>query len=286
MQTFTTVAQVRAAVAAWRAAGERIAFVPTMGYLHAGHVLLVQEAHRHAQRVVASIFVNPLQFGANEDFSRYPRDLDRDVAQLAGAKADGLFAPDVAEMYPHGMHEATKVEVPGISDVLCGAARPGHFVGVATVVAKLFNIVQPDVALFGEKDYQQLLVIRRMVEDLCVPVEVIGVPTLRESDGLAMSSRNVYLSASDRAQAPLLYAALRSIAERACAGERDYVRLEREAHMSLTQAGFRPDYIAIRRASDLSVPQAGDVRLVVLAAAWLGTTRLIDNLSLSLKHDG
>lgn len=285
MQTFVTIAQIRAAVAEWRAAGERVAFVPTMGYLHAGHISLVQEAHRHAQRVVASIFVNPLQFGANEDLGRYPRDLECDTAKLRTAQTHALFTPDAEEMYPRGTQDVTRVEVPGISDVLCGAARPGHFAGVATVVVKLLNIVQPDVALFGEKDYQQLLVIRRMVEDLCLPVQVIGVPTLREEDGLAMSSRNVYLSAAERKQAPLLHSKLRAVAHHIQAGERDYAKLEREAQSGLAAAGFRPDYVTVRRALDLAPPQPGDVHLVVLAAAWLGSARLIDNLALSLKDN-
>ena len=209
METVNTIAAMRQRVAAWRRADERIAFVPTMGNLHAGHIHLVTQAMAMADRVVCSIFVNPMQFGPNEDFERYPRTLAEDSAKLQQVKADLLFAPPVEEVYPSGHKAATQLSVPGVSEGLCGASRPGHFVGVATVVAKLFNIVQADVALFGEKDYQQLQVIRHMVADLCFPIEIMGVPTVREADGLAMSSRNGYLSREERVKAPAIYRSLR-----------------------------------------------------------------------------
>lgn len=282
MQTVASIAEVRSLVAAWRAAGQRVAFVPTMGNLHAGHIHLVDEAHRHADKVVASIFVNPLQFGPSEDFAAYPRTLAADQEKLAAAGCDLLFAPGEQEMYPLGRDGLTCVEVPGLSDILCGAFRPGHFRGVATVVSKLFHIVQPDVALFGEKDYQQLLVIRRMVRDLDMPVEIIGVATVREADGLALSSRNGYLSADERRLAAGLYAALQALAAQLREGRQDYAALEAAAVARLAQAGFRPDYVSVRRAADMGLPAAGERRLVVLAAARLGKTRLIDNLLIDL----
>ncbi|MBW3567347.1 MAG: pantoate--beta-alanine ligase [Proteobacteria bacterium] len=261
----------------WRIAGERIAFVPTMGNLHAGHLALVEAARGKAERVAVSIFVNPTQFGPNEDFERYPRTETEDAARLAKAGVDLLFMPGVDEMYPGGTGETTFVEVPGLSDQLCGARRPGHFRGVATIVARLFNSVQPDIALFGEKGYQQLLVIRRMVRDLAFPVEVIGVPTSREKDGLALSSRNQYLSETERALAPQLNATLRTVADRIHEGEKDFAALERDAMSRLERSGFAPEYIAIRRVADLEPPTPGDA-LVILVAAHLGRTRLIDNL--------
>ncbi|MBL8259140.1 MAG: pantoate--beta-alanine ligase [Candidatus Competibacteraceae bacterium] len=280
MRTVHTIAELRARVAAWRQAGERVAFVPTMGNLHRGHIHLVERAREQAPRTVASIFVNPTQFGPNEDFSGYPRTLAEDSCQLEAAGLDLLFAPAVAEMYPRPLEEMTAITVPELSGLLCGASRPTHFRGVATVVGKLFNMVQPDVALFGEKDWQQLMVIRRLVEDLNFPIEIIGVPTVRETDGLAMSSRNGYLTAEERAIAPTLHATLAASAERLRAGERDHQRLAEEAKARLAAAGFRPDYFEIRRARDLQ-PPAGeqDEDLRILAAAWLGKARLIDNLA-------
>jgi pantoate--beta-alanine ligase len=275
--TVTTLAELRARRATWPAAGERVAFIPTMGNLHDGHLALVRRARALAPRVVVSIFVNPLQFGAGEDLASYPRTLARDTALLAGVGTDLLFAPAVAAMYPRPQAEQTRVEVPGLSDILCGASRPGHFVGVATVVCKLFNMVQPEVALFGEKDFQQLAVIRRMVEDLCLPVEVVGVPTVREPDGLAMSSRNGYLTAEERARAPALHRALRAAAEEIEAGGADLVAVARAAAERIDAAGLRTDYVSVRRAADLAVPGDADGDLVVLAAAYLGRARLIDN---------
>lgn len=274
----TTIEQVREVVRTWRRSGDRVAFVPTMGNLHAGHAHLVDQAHAHAKHVVVSIFVNPLQFGPQEDLANYPRTIDQDRAMLRAHGASLLFLPSVAEMYPVPLADTTKVAVPILSEVLCGAARPGHFVGVATVVARLCNIVQPDVALFGEKDLQQLRVIQRMVRDLAFPIEIIGVPTVREPDGLAMSSRNGYLTQEQRRIAPRLHETLHRAKTRIACGERDFPAVEADATAQLAAAGLAPDYVAVRRADDLAVPHAGDVDLVILAAAWLGRARLIDNL--------
>ena len=281
MEIVTTIAAVRERVAAWRGRGERVAFVPTMGNLHAGHISLIELARRHGERFVASIFVNPMQFGPNEDFNHYPRTPDRDARMLEEAGCDLMFQPDVGEMYPSSPQIATRVEVPGLSDILCGEFRPGHFAGVATVVAKLFSIVQPDVAVFGEKDFQQLTVIRRMVVDLCLPVRIVGAPTMREADGLAMSSRNQYLEPPERERAPLIHAALQRVVARIAAGDADLAALEREGAESLARAGFRVDYFSVRRVEDLLAPGPGDRDLVVLAAARLGRARLIDNLRAS-----
>lgn len=258
-----------------------IALVPTMGNLHEGHLTLVRRARERAERVMVSIFVNPLQFGAGEDFDAYPRTLARDADLLAGEGVDWLFNPGVQVMYPGSAAEQTRVVVPGISDILCGAARPGHFEGVATVVCKLFNMVRPDLALFGKKDYQQLLVIRRMVADLAMPVEIVGVPTVREANGLAMSSRNGYLSPDERAEAAVIYRTLCDTAEGLHAG-RSAAELIAQGTAAIDAAGLRTDYLAIRRQADLTEPTPGDTELVVLAAARLGRARLIDNLEVSL----
>jgi len=282
MQTLTTIAELRQQVRAWRQNGERIALVPTMGNLHAGHLQLVDEARRCADRVVVSIFVNPMQFSdaGGGDFERYPRTFEADRGKLEASGADLLFFPSQQEMYPAGFENVTRVEVPGISDILCGAFRPGHFVGVATVVAKLFNMVQPDVAVFGEKDFQQLLVIRRLTEELCFPVEILGVPTVREASGLAMSSRNQYLTAEERERAAILYRTLQAAKTRLQAGEGTIATVESEALATLADAGFRPEYFTVRRARDLHPATPGDTELVILAAAWLGEARLIDNIRL------
>ena len=279
MQTVHGIVQLRAQVAAWKRAGERVALIPTMGNLHRGHLCLVEQARTLAPRTVASIFVNPTQFGPNEDFAGYPRTLADDGRQLETVGLDLLFAPEVAAIYPRPLADMTQVSVPELSQLLCGASRPIHFGGVATVVAKLFNLVQPDVAVFGEKDWQQLVIIRRMTADLDLPVEIIGVPTVREADGLAMSSRNGYLSAGERAIAPTLHAVLQAVAEQWRTGERDYVALENAAKARLAAAGFRPDYVEIRRADDLERPHSDTTALRSFAAAWLGRARLIDNLA-------
>lgn len=282
MQTVETLSQLRQQLALWRQNGKRIAFVPTMGNLHAGHLSLVARARELADHVVVSIFVNPLQFGQGEDLETYPRTPYEDAEKLQQVGVDLLFRPQEVEVYPRGREGLTFVEVPGISEILCGASRPGHFRGVATVVAKLFNMVQPDVACFGEKDYQQLTVLRRMVDDLNIPVKVVGVPSVREADGLAMSSRNGYLSTEERRTAPQLYQCLQEVATRLRNGERDWPQLEQQACERLILAGFRPDYVSIRRAADLANPEEENISLVVLGAAFLGTTRLIDNLLINL----
>jgi pantoate--beta-alanine ligase len=280
METLTTIAAVREHVRRWRREGRRIAFVPTMGNLHAGHVSLIEAARRHGDRFVASIFVNPMQFGPNEDFAHYPRTPTQDEKMLAEAGCHLMFMPDVAEMYPNGSEHGTRVEVPELSNTLCGEFRPGHFAGVATVVAKLFHIVEPDVAVFGEKDFQQLTIIRRMVADLCMPVEIVAAPTVRDTDGLAMSSRNQYLTADERARAPILHRTLLEAVRRLKQGDNDFAAIERFGTEALVGAGFTPDYFAVRRAHDLGAPHPDCRQLVVLTAARIGRARLIDNLQL------
>jgi pantoate--beta-alanine ligase len=273
MQILHTAAKLRAALAGQT----RTAFVPTMGNLHAGHVSLVEQAKQTGRPVVASIFVNPLQFGAGEDFERYPRTLAADCEKLATAGCDFVFAPDVAEMYP--VPQTFSVQPPdSLANDLCGAFRPGHFSGVATVVLKLFNLVQPRVAVFGKKDFQQLFVIRELVRQFNLPIEIVAGDTLRETDGLAMSSRNGYLGASERIQATQLQRELAAIVAAIHAGECDFEALCANAARHLKMAGWRVDYVALRDATNLQAPSPSSQRLVVLGAAWLGTTRLIDNL--------
>jgi pantoate--beta-alanine ligase len=278
MHVVHTVAELREKVMAWKGQGLSMALIPTMGNLHAGHLRLVETGLRRADRTVVSIFVNPIQFGPGEDFARYPRTLEADGRQLARMGTDLIFAPSESDMYPHGREATTKVAVPDLSDILCGVARPGHFRGVATVVVKLLNLVQPDIAVFGEKDFQQLVIIRRVVEDLNMAVDIIGIPTVREPDGLALSSRNRYLSPGERAVAPALYRTLKAVAERVQAGGPDPATYEAEAMEALRRVGFDPEYVAIRRADDLTRPASLEPPLVVLAAARLGQARLIDNL--------
>jgi pantoate--beta-alanine ligase len=278
MLTATTIAETRAQVARWHAAGDRVVFVPTMGNLHAGHRSLLDAARRHGERFVASIFVNPMQFGPNEDFAHYPRTPSQDARLLTEAGCDLMFMPDVGEIYPNGADQATRIEVPGISDILCGEFRPGHFEGVATIVAKLFHIVDPDVAIFGEKDFQQLTVIRRMVADLCLRVEVVGAPTVREGDGLAMSSRNQYLDEQQRRLAPTIYRQLQQALEALKSGLRDFARIEGAGRAALDGAGFRTDYFSVRDARSLAPARPDTSHFVVLTAARLGKARLIDNL--------
>ena len=278
MDSISSIDELRLQLAKWRVAGERIAFVPTMGNLHEGHLKLVDSAREQADRVVVSIFVNPLQFGANEDLDAYPKTPEADSAQLEGRGADLLFLPAVDDIYPPNIGEPTFVEVPGISDILCGASRPGHFRGVTTVVAKLFNMVQPDVALFGEKDLQQLIAIRRMVADLNFPIEIVGVPIVRESDGLAMSSRNGYLTESERAIAPRLHQLIEELAVEIKRGVSNYSLLEEKYAKKIDAAGFKCDYMTFLRAADLNPPDAKESEVAILVAAWLGKTRLIDNV--------
>ena len=265
----------------WRRETGSVAFVPTMGNLHEGHLALVREAAKRADNVVVSIFVNRLQFGQGEDFDRYPRTLEQDAAKLAGEGVAVLFAPNEQELYPR-VAQQYNVEPPNLQNELCGAFRPGHFRGVATVVAKLFNIVEPDYACFGKKDYQQLAILQGMAADLNFRVEIVPVDIGRAADGLALSSRNQYLSEAERKQAPQLYRELQAIARTVENGNRNYAALEQQAAANLKQAGWQVDYVEIRHAGNLQIAHVGDSELVVLAAARLGNTRLIDNVEIHL----
>ena len=256
-----------------------IALVPTMGNLHAGHLSLVKKAKTIAERVIVSIFVNPLQFGPAEDFATYPRTFEQDCEQLEQLGVDLVFAPKITDIYPNGIEASTYLQVPNLSNILCGISRPNFFKGVTTIVNILFNIVRPDKALFGEKDYQQLFLIKRMVQDLFIPIEIIGMPIVRETDGLAMSSRNNYLTTEQRVTAPALFQTISNVKQKLQAGERDFAKLEQQAIIKLIAAGFEPDYFKIYR-TDLTIPTLEDNELIILAAANLGTTRLIDNCQL------
>ena len=278
MQIIHTVKELRE----WRKTAGRVAFVPTMGNLHEGHLALVREAKKRADNVVVSIFVNRLQFGQGEDFDKYPRTLGQDAAKLEGEGVAVVFAPDEKELYPN-VEQRYNVEPPNLQNELCGRFRPGHFRGVATVVTKLFNIVQPDAACFGKKDYQQLAIIKGFAEDLNFNVEIVPVDTGRASDGLALSSRNQNLDENERAEAPRLFRELNKIAEALRGGNLAYAELEQTAVRNLTEAGWTVDYVEIRHAESLAVAHAGDKDLVVLAAARLGGTRLIDNVEVSLR---
>lgn len=278
MKTVKTADALREQIGDWREMGDHIVLVPTMGNLHDGHLSLIRLARKHAERVVISVFVNPTQFAADEDFENYPRTLERDKLKLKKVNADLLFVPDVETMYPFGIDKATTVTVPALNQELCGSFRPGHFDGVASVVSRLFGLVQPDVAIFGQKDYQQLLIVRRLVEDLRLSVKIIAAPTLREKDGLAMSSRNQYLTDEERAIAPVLYKVLSKTAEALRTGNRDFAALEQSAIDELTSAGFTTEYLSVRRAENLDPPDRDDDHLIVLAAAHLGAARLIDNV--------
>ena len=280
MQVHSRIADLRAALNKQ----ERVVFVPTMGNLHAGHIALMAQARAHGASVVASIFVNRLQFGPSDDFDQYPRTFEGDCAQLAAAGVDLLFAPSENDLYPEA--QQYHVEPPEIQHQLEGKFRPGHFRGVATVVLKLFNIVQPQVALFGKKDYQQLLVLRNMTRQLALPVEIVGGETIRADDGLALSSRNGYLSVTERAEAPRLSRVLRRIASAVRNGERDFVKLEREATAELDANGWETDYVAVRQQSDLQAPKPGNAALVALAASRLGIPRLLDNIEIqAAQHE-
>lgn len=283
MQIYNRVDTLRRALAEERAQGRTLALVPTMGNLHEGHMQLVRLARQQCDRVAVSIFVNPLQFGLSEDWERYPRTLEADIARLEAESCDYLFHPSEKEIYPNGMADQTRVVVPTMTDILCGASRPGHFEGVTTVVAKLFNIVQPDRAVFGIKDYQQLAVIRRMVEDLCIPVAIVPAPIAREDDGLAMSSRNSYISAEERPRVTVLYQALCWCRDQIVDdGRRDFAALEQEAIQRLEGAGFRSDYVSICNARTLDPAAHDDGEMVVLGAMYTGGARLIDNVTLTL----
>lgn len=278
MEVVTTGAELRDLLQAWRRDGDHVALVPTMGNLHDGHLSLVEVARRNAERVVVSIFVNPTQFEPGGDFDEYPRTLQMDQRKLQRANADLLFVPETETMYPFGTEDATRVVVPSLSQDLCGRFRPGHFDGVTSVVARLFCLVMPDVAVFGQKDYQQQMIIRRMVADLSLPIGIESASTRREADGLAQSSRNQYLTDDERRIAPLLYGTLQGIAKDLQSGKRNYRELESQAMHALADAGFAPDYVAIRRAENLEAPDRDTDELVVLTAARLGKARLIDNV--------
>lgn len=282
MQTISEIKSLRSQVKAWRQQGLSIAFVPTMGNLHRGHYSLVEKAKTLADKVVVSIFVNPMQFGANEDLDSYPRTLEQDQQGLAELNTDIVFTPTVATIYPYGLASQSFVDVPGVSEDHCGGARPGHFRGVATIVTKLFNLVQPDFACFGEKDFQQLQVIKTMVKDLSMPIEVIGVPTQREVSGLAMSSRNGYLSDAEKETAKVLYQTLKSAAETLSSGSKDFAAIKQQAVETLTSAGLKPDYFNICHRDTLKPATLKDTQLVILAAAYLGKVRLIDNIQVSV----
>ncbi|MEE8320947.1 MAG: pantoate--beta-alanine ligase [Gammaproteobacteria bacterium] len=277
MQQVTNVPDLRKQVRAWHTEGLKIALVPTMGNFHAGHLALVEKGKSEADRTIVSIFVNPIQFVEGEDYEDYPRTIKSDLDRLAELDTDLVFIPEVNELFPKGLQEHTRVTVPKLDSVYCGEFRPGHFTGVATIVAKLLNLVQPDIAIFGDKDYQQLLVIRRLVNDLAIPVEILGFPTDREQDGLAMSSRNHYLSKEERKLAPCLYETLKSMANSIMAGEYNYKMLEKKTVERLLQIGFRPEYVNVCNAEDLGKP--GKTGMVILAAAWLGKSRMIDNVA-------
>jgi pantoate--beta-alanine ligase len=283
MRTYSSNAQLESALRSVRHNGQSIAFVPTMGNLHEGHLDLVRKARRLGDVVVVSIFVNPLQFGPNEDLDAYPRTMAADKEKLFSEGVQVLYAPTVDQIYPQGMDNQTLVRVPQLSETLCGSSRPGHFDGVTTVVSKFFNIVRPDVAVFGEKDFQQLSIVRKMVRDLCIPVEIVGVATTRDEDGLAKSSRNGYLSPEHRHIAPVMHQTLNSCREAIACGFDNFLQLESHARMKLLQAGFEPDYFAIRDAQTLRAVTADTEEIAILAAARLGPTRLIDNVRLALN---
>lgn len=279
MLVLKSVDELRQQIADWRNSGLKIACVPTMGNLHSGHLSLVDKAKEVGDKIVVTIFVNPTQFVRGEDFESYPRTLDTDMEKLQALDVDLLFCPDVSEIYPSGGESQICVEVPShLENIYCGKSRPGHFTGVATVVTKLFNIVQPDIAVFGEKDYQQLLVIKQLVKDLCFPVEIISMPTVREANGLAMSSRNTYLDEQETIMAATIHDVLEKIAAEIRSGSDDYRKLVKQGKKTLTRAGLKTDYLAVADAETLGEPGDGD--LVVLVAAVIGKARLIDNVTI------
>ncbi len=283
MQVFHHIESLRQSLQAERKAGKRVGFVPTMGNLHDAHIALVRQAQSLCEVVVTSIFVNPLQFGLNEDWDKYPRTLAADSARLEAANCDYLFCPDEKEIYPNGMAEQTRVVVPTMTDVLCGASRPGHFEGVTTVVSKLFNIVQPDLAVFGIKDFQQLAVIRRMVEDLCIPIEIVAGEIVREPDGLAMSSRNSFITAEERPRVAQLNRSLNWIKAEITQGRRDFLALTASAREQVLAAGFKVDYISICNSRTLELAAHDDREITILGAIYTSGARLIDNVSLVLN---
>jgi pantoate--beta-alanine ligase len=282
MKRIDTIAGLRALLTEWHPQGDRIALVPTMGNLHKGHISLVELAKEHAERVIVSVFVNPTQFGQNEDYEDYPRTLEKDARKLTRAGADVLFVPSVEEIYPEGLDSATRIIVPGLTEEFEGTERPGHFAGVAAVVCRLLNICHPNVAVFGQKDYQQFIVLRRMVSDLHLPAKLIVAPTCRNDAGLALSSRNSYLDEAQQTNALIISEALRNVGAALEDGRRDYPAMEQSAGEQISAAGLSPDYVAIRDANDLSIPAEGAMHIVVLAAARIGEVRLLDNLLVEL----
>lgn len=284
MQIFHHIQSIREALSQERLAGRKIGFVPTMGNLHDAHLQLVKIAQQHCDVVVVSIFVNPLQFGLNEDWDKYPRTFDADTMNLRSVDCDYLFYPDETEIYPNGMAEQTRVVVPTMTDVLCGASRPGHFEGVTTVVSKLFNIVQPDVAVFGIKDFQQLAIIRRMVQDLCIPVEIVAGEIYRESDGLAMSSRNSYITPQERPKVSVLNRCLNEARDAILAGDKDFHALESNARGLIQAAGFKVDYFTICNSKTLEPAANDDSNITILGAMFTNAARLIDNVSLQINE--
>lgn len=282
MITVDSIQQLRKQISTWRKQGLTIGFVPTMGNLHAGHISLITEAKKHADKIIASIFINPMQFGENEDIGNYPRTMADDKQKLTAEGTDLLFTPTPDIIYPKGLEKQSFVEVPNVSSGYCGESRPGHFRGVSTVVCKLFNIVQPDIACFGLKDYQQVQVIQTMVEDLSMPIRIIPVPTIRETNGLALSSRNNYLTAEEKAQAPILNETLRWLANELSTST-DYKTLTKQAAHKINQAGLLTDYINICHARTLEPATPNDKTLVILAAAHCGKARLIDNLQVEIS---
>ncbi|WOG27587.1 pantoate--beta-alanine ligase [Endozoicomonas sp. 8E] len=286
MKTLHTIAEIQTGVAACRAEGKTVAFVPTMGNLHGGHLTLVEKAQELCDVVVVSIYVNPLQFGPNEDYDSYPRTMEQDQQLLIEQGVDLLYTAQTAEIYPEGSEHHTHVSVEELDGMHCGKSRPGFFTGIATVVSKLFNIVRPDVAVFGEKDFQQLAIIRKMAKDMCIPVEIVGAPIAREDTGLAMSSRNGYLTPEEREEiAPTLYRCLQAARKAILAGECDYDLLRRDAFAKMAQAGFKPDYFNISSTTTLLPAGPDDQNLVILAAAYLGKARLIDNITITRQKD-
>jgi len=283
METVKDLAALRSVITDWKKNGQTIAFVPTMGNLHDGHLSLLEEARNISDRTVVSIFVNPIQFGKGEDYVTYPSTLDSDQDKLKSAGLDLLFTPNLKELYPEGVDVDSRVNVPELSTILCGKSRPDHFSGVVTVVTKLLINVTPNYALFGEKDYQQLIIIRRMASDLCIPTEIIGMPIIREKSGLAMSSRNSYLSENERNIAPAIYQALLSAADKLKKGKVTFEKVEFEGIAEIESAGLKPEYFSIRRTNDLGEANSSDKNISVLAAAWLGSARLIDNIKVAIK---
>lgn len=282
MKTVTQINDLRATINQWRKAGQKIAFVPTMGNLHEGHLSLVDDAFMRADKVVVSIFVNPMQFGANEDLDNYPKTLAADSAALTERGVNLLYTPAVKDIYPRPLKEQTYVDIPKISNIICGETRPNHFRGVTTVVTKLFNLVQPDIACFGQKDFQQLFLIKRMVEDLSMPIQIIGVPTVREKSGLAMSSRNGYLTPEEKQLASVLYSSLKYAKQYIQQGHKDYKHIKQAMQANIEQADLRTDYIEFKDANTLAEATQDTTNFVVLVAAFIASARLIDNIEFSI----